>query len=68
MLKNTRFTTKLIKEAVSLYPILEIMIGYKSATRFVDDTEQRTIANELQKPNYYHLICYLFGNDFLAAK
>ena len=34
----------------------------------MDDAQQRTIANELQKPNYDHLICYLFGNDFLAAK
>ena len=34
----------------------------------MDDAQQRTIANELQKPNYDHLICYLFGNDFLAAE
>ena len=34
----------------------------------MDDAQQRTIANELQKPKYDHLICYLFGNDFLAAK
>ena len=34
----------------------------------MDDAQQRTTANELQKPNYDHLICYLFGNDFLAAK
>ena len=34
----------------------------------MDDAQQRTIANELQKPNYDHLICHLFGNDFLAAK
>ena len=39
---------------------------YKSATRFMDDAQQRTIANELQKPNYDHLMCHLFGNDFLA--
>ena len=34
----------------------------------MDDAQQRTITNELQKPNYDHLICYLFGNDFLAAQ
>ena len=34
----------------------------------MDDAQQRTIANELQKPNYDHLMCDLFGNDFLAAK
>ena len=34
----------------------------------MDDAQQRTIANELQKPKNDHLICYLFGNDFLAAK
>ena len=70
MLKNTRFTTKLIKEAISLYPILEIVyyMGYKSATRFIDDAQQRTFANELQKLKYDHLICYLFGNNFQAAK
>ena len=34
----------------------------------MDDAQQRTIANELQKPNYDHLMCHLFGNDFLAAK
>ena len=34
----------------------------------MDDAQQRTIANELQKPKYDHLICYLFGNDFLAEK
>ena len=34
----------------------------------MDGTQQRTIANELQKPNYDHLICYLFGKVFLAAK
>ena len=32
----------------------------------MDDAQQRTIANELQKPNYDHLMCHLFGNDFLA--
>ena len=34
----------------------------------MDDAQQRTIANELQKPNYDHLMCHLFGNDFLPAK
>ena len=34
----------------------------------MDDAQRRTTANELQKPNYDYLICYLFGNDFLAAK
>ena len=34
----------------------------------MDGAQQRTIANGLQKPNYDHLICYLFGNDFLVAK
>ena len=33
----------------------------------MDDAQRRTIANELQKPNYDHLICYLFGKIFLAA-
>ena len=33
----------------------------------MDDSQRRTIANELQKPNYDHLICYLFGKVFLAA-
>ena len=33
----------------------------------MDDAQRRTIANELQKPNYDHLICYLFGKVFLAA-
>ena len=51
------------------YSVLEIIlyIGYKSANRFMDDAQRRTIANELQKPNYDHLICYLFGKVFLAA-
>ena len=61
-----RFTTKLIKEAISSWKLY--YKGYKSATRFIDDAQQRTIANELQKPNCDHLICYLFENDFLAAK
>ena len=34
----------------------------------MDDAQQRTITNELQIPNYDHLICYLFGNDLLATK
>ena len=34
----------------------------------MDEAQQRAIANELQKPNYDHLMCHLFGNDFLAAK
>ena len=34
----------------------------------MDDAQRRTIANDLQKPNYDHLICYLFGKVFLAAK
>ena len=34
----------------------------------MDDAQLRTIANELQKSNYDHLICYLFGKVFLAAK
>ena len=34
----------------------------------MDDAQQRTVANELQKPNYDHVIYYLFGNGFLAAK
>ena len=33
----------------------------------MDDAQRRTIANELQKQNYDHLICYLFGKVFLAA-
>ena len=37
-------------------------VGYRSATRFMDDAQQRTIANGLQKPNYDHLICYFLLN------
>ena len=33
----------------------------------MDEAQWRTIANELQKPSYVHLICYLFGKVFLAA-
>ena len=34
----------------------------------MDDAQQRTVANELQKPKYDHLVCHLFGNDILAPK
>ena len=34
----------------------------------MDDAQQRSIANEQQKPSYGHLICPLFGNDFVGAK